>query len=436
MSGRAEESEGLIVADDVGAAGVHALVLAIGALVVAALAVAGDWTFGEAARIVVTAGVTTALVGLVGALLLNRLRAQTLLVQVVTVTLIASGALTGGILAAAQAMFISAKDLRTLLVILAAAATVGTSLSLTLGRRIVAGTHVVGTVARAIGAAPGPADAPARPAPGELAELAAELDAIRSRLDEARTREKVLDDSRRELLAWVSHDLRTPLAGLRATVEALEDGVISDPDDVREAFRTMTSEVDHLTGLVTDLFELSRIQAGTMHLTPTRVSLNDLVSDVVAGAISLARASGVDLQGEAPPSDPPEAEVSVPEMLRALRNVVDNAIRHTPPNGAVRLAVSVDDGHAVVAVEDECGGIPADELPRVFDVAFSGDAARSPERPDGRGAGGGLGLSITRGIVEAHHGAVDVRNAGRGCTVTVRLPLAPGLADATAEASA
>jgi len=236
----------------------------------------------------------------------------------------------------------------------------------------------------------------------------------------------VLEESRRELVAWVSHDLRTPLAGLRATVEALEDGVISDPDDVAQALRTMNREVDRLSGLVTDLFELSRIQSGTLRLSPTRVSVADLVSDVISGAAPVAAASGVQLHGVPAGIDPPEADVSVPELLRALRNVVDNAIRHTPTAGAVRLAVGVDDGHAVVAVQDECGGIPAEELPRVFDVAFSGDVARSPDPSATTGGGAGLGLSIARGIVEAHHGVVDVRNEGPGCQVTLRLPLAAG----------
>lgn len=409
-----------------GRIGAQVAVVATGALATAGLALGGDRGAPEAARVVLIAGLASVGVGLVGAAILNRLRSQTLRVQVVAVSLVSVAAVAGGISAAAQAMFITSRDLRTLIVVLMAAATVATSLALVLGGRIVAGTRLVGSAARAIGADAEPPDPRERAAPGELAVLAAELDDIRRSLDAARSRERVLEESRRELVAWVSHDLRTPLAGLRATVEALEDGVISDPDDVAQALRTMNREVDRLSGLVTDLFELSRIQSGTLRLSPTRVSVADLVSDVISGAAPVAAASGVQLHGVPAGIDPPEADVSVPELLRALRNVVDNAIRHTPTAGAVRLAVGVDDGHAVVAVQDECGGIPAEELPRVFDVAFSGDAARSPHPSTTTGGGAGLGLSIARGIVEAHHGVVDVRNEGPGCRVTLRLPLAAG----------
>lgn len=408
--------------------GAQLTVAATGIIFTLGLALSGTADVRDALRVVLIAGVVALLVGAAGAVVLYRLRLQTLRVQVVTVALIAVAAMAGGIAAAGQAMFIRTEDVRTLMVVLVAAATVGTSLALVLGGRIVAGTRVVGTAARAIGVdvpAASPPDAGPNPAPGELATLASELGDIRERLAEARRRERVLEESRRELVAWVSHDLRTPLAGLRATLEALEDGVISGPGEVADALATMNREVDRLAGLVTDLFELSRIQSGTLRLTPTRVSVADLVSDVISGAAPVAAAAGVVLRGEPSEAEPPEADVSVPELLRALRNVVDNAVRHTPADGAVSLAVAAADGHAVVSVQDECGGIAPEELPRVFDVAFSGDAARSPgPAPDASGTGAGLGLSIARGIVEAHRGSVDIANAGPGCRVTMRLPLA------------
>jgi signal transduction histidine kinase len=109
-------------------------------------------------------------------------------------------------------------------------------------------------------------------------------------------------------------------------------------------------------------------------------------------------------------------------MGRALRNLVTNAIRHTPPDGEVEVLAEVQSGMACVSVADACGGIPPEDLPRVFDVAFRGESARTP----GPQSGGGLGLSIARGIVEAHSGQIAVRNAGRGCQFLIRLPLARG----------
>jgi signal transduction histidine kinase len=115
--------------------------------------------------------------------------------------------------------------------------------------------------------------------------------------------------------------------------------------------------------------------------------------------------------------------VDAAEIGRALRNLVTNAIRHTPSDGVVDVLAEVHSGMAAVCVSDACGGIPAEDLPRVFDVAFRGESARTPV-PDG---GGGLGLSIARGIIEAHSGQIAVRNAGAGCQFLVRLPLArPG----------
>jgi signal transduction histidine kinase len=116
---------------------------------------------------------------------------------------------------------------------------------------------------------------------------------------------------------------------------------------------------------------------------------------------------------------PPELRLSTPEVARALRNLLENAIRHTPSDGSVSVDVGVEDDAAVVSVADSCGGIPDDDLPRVFDPAFRGEAARTPSQ-EGRG---GLGLAIVRGIVEAHHGDVAVRNEGGGCRFVLRLPL-------------
>ena len=240
-----------------------------------------------------------------------------------------------------------------------------------------------------------------------------------SRLAESRAEAAAVEQSRRELVAWVSHDLRTPLAGIRAMVEALEDGVVDDPETIDRYHRSIGVEVDRLTSLVADLFELSKIHAGALHLQLSPVALDELLSDVVAGATLLARAKGVELTASL--AGAPVVKLATSEMGRAVQNLIDNAIRHTPPAGTIRVEVAADQatGTACVSVSDSCGGIPEDDLDRVFELAYSGDVARTPG--DGRA---GLGLAVTRGLVEAQRGEVSVVNEGDGCRFTIRLPLA------------
>jgi signal transduction histidine kinase len=251
--------------------------------------------------------------------------------------------------------------------------------------------------------------------PQELARLHHELEVTSRRLDEARTRERALDTARRELVAWVSHDLRTPLSGIRAMIEALNDGVVSDPATVARYHEAIQSEADRLSGLVDDLFELSRIQADALRLSLEPVVLAELVSDTIATARFAAAGKEISLEG-ALLDEQATALVSIPELGRVLRNLLDNAIRHSPRGSRIVVEVAGDGDDAVVAVTDSCGGIPSDEIDRVFELAFRGDAARGPD------GGGGLGLAIARGLVEAQRGVIAVENRPAGCRFTVRLP--------------
>ncbi|AIJ22498.1 sensor histidine kinase [Amycolatopsis methanolica] len=237
---------------------------------------------------------------------------------------------------------------------------------------------------------------------------------------EAHERERMAEAARRDLVAWISHDLRSPLAGIRAMAEALADGIVSDQREIAGYAQRISGESERLSGMVTDLFELSRITAGALRLSMSAVPLRDVVSDAVATQAPIARRKQVCVRAE---SDSwPVVFGSDPELARIVQNLVSNAIRHTPPDGTVSVRVAVEGGDALLAVDDGCGGIPDDELAQVFDVAFRGTAARTPD-PSGA-AGAGLGLAITKGLVEAHHGRIGVRNHGAGCRFEVRLPLA------------
>ncbi len=366
--------------------------------------------------------------GALAALLLRSLHSPRVATQAVVAAMAPVAAVAVGIWGAAAAMFISTHDLHVLLVVLIGAGTVGLVTALALGARVASASASLGRLASQIGedghssgARPDIASRIAPGAPGELVDLAGQLDAALARLAESRRQAAAVEESRRELVAWVSHDLRTPLAGIRAMVEALEDGLVDDPETVARYYRTMRGESDRLAGLVDDLFELSRIHAGALNLELEQVALDELVSDAVAGVSIAADAKGIALRGRVG-APPPVVTLSIPEMARVVRNLLDNAIRHTPRGGTVRIEAEVDAGRhaAIVSVRDECGGIPAPELPRVFEMAYRGDAARTPS--DG---GAGLGLAVARGLVEAHQGEITVANEGDGCRFTIRLPLAP-----------
>lgn len=332
-----------------------------------------------------------------------------------SVTILTSLAAVGVI---AQLM-LSASDRDVMFELLAFAAIAGFGGALFVGRALTKACRTLLNSVRGVGET-GVYLPPEAKLPIELAGLSDGLAAAHERLGRARARERALEASRRELVAWVSHDLRTPLAGLRAMAEALEDQVVTDPREVSSYHTQIRREVDRLSAMIDDLFELSRIHAGTLRLNQRLVGLEDLVAEVVASTEPVARAKGVRLAGSAVRGMP--VYIDPAELGRAVRNLVTNAIRHTPADGTVEILGEIHAGMACVSVTDACGGIPPDDLPRVFDVAFRGQSARTP----GPQSGAGLGLSIARGIVDAHSGQIAVRNIDGGCQFVIRLPLAHG----------
>ncbi|WP_371477475.1 sensor histidine kinase [Kitasatospora sp. NBC_00315] len=363
--------------------------------------------------------------GLLGWPVVRLLRRRSVALSLFCVAVVTVLAMTAGTLAVAQAMFLSHHDLGVVITVLCMAAVVSLATAALLGRQVVAGSRALALAARTVGSDGGFAP-PDGPLGTELAALSAELAATSARLAESRRREQTLESSRRELIAWISHDLRTPLAGLRAMAEALEDGVADEPHRYHAQIRT---EVDRLTGMVDDLFELSRIQAGALTLSLSRVSVYDLVGDAMAGAHPLARQRGVRLLGDG--VDPAPVEVDGREITRVLGNLLVNAIRCTPADGVVAVAARQEADEVVLSVTDGCGGIPEPDLPRVFETGWRGVSARTPRTPVEAGgdarhgdSGAGLGLAIVRGIVEAHAGRASVRNVNGGCCFEIVLPAA------------
>ena len=365
------------------------------------------------AQIVLIAAGCAGAVGTLGVGASWLLRRASLRLSLQAASAIAVLAVVAGTLGTANAMFISQHDLRVIGMVCVVAGLVAFGFSWLLGRHVEAGSLALRRAARALGQEETGFSAPAGPMAAELAALSEELAATAGKLRDSRERERRVERSRRQLVAWVSHDLRTPLAGLRAMAEALEDGIATDPDRYHRQIR---AEVTRLSAMVEDLFELSRIESGTLSLSLDSIEAGDLVSDTVASMEALAGARGVRLAGQADSALLIRADTR--ELSRALSNLVTNAIRHTPQDGHVQVTATAEGEDVLMTVTDGCGGIPEADLASVFDTAWRGTRARTPEA-DG---GAGLGLAIVRGIVEAHQGRVSVVNTGDGCRFEVRLP--------------
>ena len=381
-----------------------------------------DWpTIQQAAEDVAGVGLASAAAGLLCVRLLARRSMATLLFVVAAVVIASSAA---GVEIVAHQMLVSPADRNVVLVVVVMAALAGFAVALVVGHQVTSASRRLLNAVRDVGSI-GYFEPPKARLAAEFETLSDELATAHEKIAESRARERALEASRRELVAWVSHDLRTPLAGLRAMAEALEDGVVVDFETVTTYHTQIRREADRLSAMIDDLFELARIHAGALRLSRRLVGLDDLVAEALASTEPLARAKGVRLRGSSVRGLP--VLVDADEFGRALRNLVTNAIRHTPSDGLVEVQGDVHRGMACVSVVDACGGIPEEALPRVFDVAFRAETARTPG-PDNNA---GLGLSIARGIVEAHAGQIAVQNMARGCQFVIRLPLAR--ADAPAE---
>ena len=364
--------------------------------------------------------------GAIGAGVLQAVRHRSLLLSIVVAALVPVAGVSAAVAVNVNQMLISTHDTQVVSAALISASLLAVLLSYVLGRRVASGSRELTMALRGLTASRDGrgTEAPAGArfsAPAELTALATELESTRSTLRASRDRELALERSRRELVAFMSHDLRTPLAGLRALAEGLEDDVIEDRP---AALRQMQQTVGRMSALVDDLFELSRLNAGLSQEQPTRrpVSLVEVVHDVAGEARETARRRGVVLSVDVDGTgDRLAVRGNSDELARALFNLVGNAVRHTPAGGRVLVAARrTPDGRAQVSVTDGCGGIDDHDLERVFDIGWRGQPERGTDD-----AGAGLGLTIARGVVESHAGSLTVANVGGGCRFDVRLPAGP-----------
>jgi signal transduction histidine kinase len=307
------------------------------------------------------------------------------------------------VLLSGVAMFESGHDL-TILAVAVASSTAALVGAFLLGRSIVRPIEELESTSAAL--ARGDLAARAKPdGARELAGLARSLNETAANLEE-------LFDARRQLVAWASHDLRTPLASLQAMLEALEDGLAA-PDRYLPAMR---EQVETLGRLIEDLFELARIDSGVLTLELRDSPLSPVVAACLRGVEAEAEARQIRL--EARVGDGASARCAPDKVERVLYNLITNALRHTPSDGAVAVVVEPGVGEVRVSVEDTGEGIAQEALRRMFDRFWRGDRARSS-------GGAGLGLAIARGLVEAQGGRIwaESRPDG-GARVNFTLPAA------------
>ncbi len=320
-------------------------------------------------------------VAAVGAVVLLRLRQRSLVTSVMVLTLVPMLSILAGVVVTSGFMFTT--ELRTTAVVWVTVSLVSVPTALLLGRSL------------------------ARQSVWER---------------EARERERAADRSRRQLVAWISHDLRTPLAGILAMTEALQDGVVSDDGDVKDYIGRIRHESLRLSSLIDDLFAMSRIHAGAHATHRCPVSMHDVAQEAAASTAPSAEADGVGVQVHSAPGAGPLVLGNDAELLRVVRNLVGNAVRHSAAGSTVGLSTGQDGAHVWLRVDDACGGIARDDIEHVFDLAFRGSIAREAGASATEPARAGLGLTIARGLVEAHGGQMSVANHGPGCRFEVRLP--------------
>ena len=251
----------------------------------------------------------------------------------------------------------------------------------------------------------------------EVAALAASFNHMAERLQEADRQQRELDRLRRDLVAWASHDLQTPLTAIRVQVEALADGVVDDPATVQRYLQTTKRQVNDLSLLLDDLFQVAQLDAGGVVIQPAACSLSDLISDTLESFSALADERGVTLTGSAA-SDLDPAMLDAPRIGRVLNNLLGNALRHTPAGGEVIVSARRVGGHIQIDVSDTGEGINPEDLPHVFERFYRGEKSRNRDT-----GGSGLGLAIARGIVRAHSGEIRVESQpGAGTTFHISLP--------------
>jgi signal transduction histidine kinase len=365
---------------------------------------------GQLALLMVPAVAATAVATMVARPILARASFRQ---RLVAVALVAAAVSLANLAVLAALMFVSPHDAGLMALLLLYSVGAGIGVGLALAQTSAAAVDRLSRTADRLAA--GDLDARVGPldAGPELDALGRTLDHMASRLQASLVAERSAEMKRRDLVTAVSHDLRTPLAGLRAMVDAIEDGVVDEPSTLRRYAAEMRRQVDSLTALVEDLFELVQLDAGAIMTESRRARLEEVIGSAVAACGAQASEKGVVMERSL---DGTGNALCSPRLGRVLQNLLQNAIRHTPADGVIRIEARRDARGLEVAVQDTGEGIPADAVDRVFEPFWRGDAARATP-------GSGLGLALAKRIVEALGGDIRVESKpAAGSRFAVLLP--------------
>lgn len=255
----------------------------------------------------------------------------------------------------------------------------------------------------------------------ELAEFAHTFNWMAENLEKMDTEKKRVEEARRDLIAWVSHDLRTPLTSMRAILEAIQDEIVTDPDSIQQYVGRSLSEVNNLSHLIDDLFELSKLDTGHMDAKFVSASLPDLISDVASNLMAKAHRKQIKLMGDIAPNIPPIV-MATDKIQRVLYNLIDNAVQYTPQNGKITIKSYKQNTYVRVDIHNTGKPIDKQHLPQIFDHFYRVEQSR-PQGADGHRSTG-LGLAIAKGIVEMHNGTIWVTSSAEaGTTFGFTLPI-------------
>lgn len=254
----------------------------------------------------------------------------------------------------------------------------------------------------------------------EIAQLGQAFNEMAIQLEKADAEKRALEEARRNLIAWASHDLRTPLTSLKVMLDALAEGVVDDPATVKRYLKQSQNEVSRMSVLINDLFELAQLDVGNQELVFEWITLSDLISDTLESFAVQAAAQGVSLDGSVTAQVDP-VWAAPDKLSRILGNLLVNALRYTSEGGSIQLHAELVNDRVQVEVRDSGMGIQPEELPYIFDPFYRVEKSR-PRNGDKSG-GVGLGLAIVKGLVEAHGGQIWVESdPGKGTLFTFTLP--------------
>ncbi|MEX1047650.1 MAG: HAMP domain-containing sensor histidine kinase [Actinomycetota bacterium] len=378
-----------------------ALVGALGTLAAGAASGMGPGDLTHLALLLAPAAIATIVAMAIAGPLLSRVSIRQ---RIVAVAVVGAAVALGNLAVVFLQMFVSDHDATVMAVLLLYSLGAGIGAALVVARSSSAAIDRLAGSARALGEGDLDTRVGRLDAGPELDTLGRTLDEMAERLQTALERERGIETTRRDLMTAVSHDLRTPLASLRAMTEAIDEGVVEDPPSLRRYAVEMRRAVDSLVALVDDLFELAQLDAGAIEAETERVRFEDVVHSAMAACEAQASDKGLVLQADIGAS---ADALCSPRLVRVLQNLLANAIRHTPADGAVRIEAARKVSVLELAVEDTGQGIAPEDLEHVFDPFWRGDPARSGASS---GAGAGLGLTLAKRIVEALGGSIEAQS--------------------------